>query len=64
MKATAKARRASARSDGTEAARSSSTEAGRAPAVTSSVVLTLHMVPVPEQASDLRLQEKLGPADA
>jgi hypothetical protein len=64
VKATANARRASARSGGTEASRSSSTEAGRAPAVTSSVVLTLHMVPVPEHAPDLRLQERVGPAEA
>jgi hypothetical protein len=28
------------------------------------VVLTLHMVPVPEQAPDLRLQEEVGPAEA
>ena len=46
----------SARSFGTLASMSSSSGAGRAPAVTSSVVLTQHMVPVPEQASDLRLQ--------
>jgi hypothetical protein len=62
VNASANARRASARSGGTEASRSSSTGAGRAPAVTSSVVLTMDMVPVPEQAPDLRLRSSFSRA--